>query len=109
MPFEIAPQVEAPAKVGEFQKYADALLAGCAVTRQIYGEAFDGHGGACAMGALFVGLGWSAPDGVIKALGAPGIGAMYSAYIKRYGNTPWEDNDFHKLTRERIAARIAAL
>lgn len=104
MPFEIAPKTKT-----RYQRHVDALLLGCLVTTQISGAAFDLQGGACAIGAIYVGL------GVCDRLGNMGeddpdsrMGEMLGAYFKRYGSTVVDDND-DGMPREQIAARIAAL
>lgn len=117
MPFEIPqqePQVEAPAKVGEFQRFANAMLKGCAVTQPITGKLYDGHGGACAMGALLVGLGHFTVDGGATGLYSPTnegneITRMQRAFVQRHTFGIEFHNDNRLLTREQIAARIAAL
>jgi hypothetical protein len=109
MPFEIAPQ---ETKVGRFQGYADALLLGCEVTRPIRGMMFDGEGGACAIGALMVGIG----DFTSRGMPCERICAVVraredvcGAYRDRYHHSIAMDNDSGRFTREQIAARIAAL
>lgn len=112
MPFEIAPQVEAPAKVGRFQEFADAMLLGCAVTTPVRGTLFDFKGGACALGAVFIGMGLFSSRGTALMGGLTSFGitnSLEQAYREKYGCLPQSDNDSGAFTREQIAARIAAL
>lgn len=114
MPFEISPKfVEAPAKVGEFQDVADAILRGCAATKPLSGDFYgmaDGCLSACVQGAAIIGF-----------VGAPvsrhqlpdEIHARFCdafrAYRRCYGVDSYRQNDSGELTREQIAERIAAL
>jgi hypothetical protein len=113
MPFDVLPQETQT----EFQEFADALLKGCANTKPHYGELFCmGGAGACALGALWTGLGFGydaqyAIEQIVRGDGelASRYNAMHRAYEERYGSAIWADNDRGRFTREQIAARIAAL
>ncbi len=108
MPFDVLPQeVQTETK---FQKFADAMLKGCAITVPIRGLLLDGHGGACAVGALLVGLG--ADPFKLAIISHPLVDQSTDvriAYRKKYMSSIETDNDHHHLSREQIAARIAAL
>jgi hypothetical protein len=108
MPFDVLPQ---ETKIGKFQKFADALLRGCAMTTPISNEYLDGKGGACAVGAMLVGLGEVEildsfiPSDVVGRI----EDGLEGTYRRKYGRYVFEDNDSGEYTREQIAARIAAL
>jgi hypothetical protein len=106
MPFDPAP---IQPKVGEFQEFADAMLRGCAVTTPCTHIMLDGKGGACAIGALYVGVGVYSPRGRLLAVDCHDYRSMGRAYFARYGTRISDDNDSGALTREEIAARIGAL
>jgi hypothetical protein len=108
MPFDPAPR---EVKVGKYQHMADAMLRGCAVTKPITGCLIDGKGGACAMGALSIGLGRRSITGALLAAERvdPIMGEMWRKYFCHYGDMIQSDNDTGRFTREQIAARIAAL
>lgn len=107
MPFDMAPQ---ETKVGKFQKFADAMLKGCAISPPCTRRYYDG-GATCALGAMALGLGFdpSVIDGdvelEIERHLPPGL---TSSYRRKYGNEIWRDNDAG-MSREEIAARIATL
>lgn len=106
MPFEIAPQPE----VQTFQKFADALLRGCAITKPIQGGYFCGPDRACAMGALALGLVGDMNVALdLLYYNESVLSTLRNAYITRYGHGIAADNDSGDFTREQIAARIAAL
>lgn len=106
MPFDPAPR---EVKVGKFQREAEAILRGCAVTTPLCRAMFDGRGGACALGALRVGNGERTTKGnMLRATGEKEQ-EMRVLYWRTYGVTVERDNDTNGLTREQIAARIAAL
>jgi hypothetical protein len=106
MPFDPAPVV----KVGQFQKFADALMRGCQVTYPIMNRCVDGRGGACAIGAVFIGLGMTDAKGLNWDLMNHGYTTpLEDAYYDKYGRMIPSDNDSGRFTREQIAARIAAL
>jgi hypothetical protein len=107
MPFDPAPITKT-----KFQEYAEAMLRGCAVTTQCRGVLIiDGPSGepeaACALGAYAIGMGQVPRQmgEIVKLYG----GEVYRTYANRYGVEIDEDNDRNGLTREEIAARIAAL
>lgn len=108
-------QTEAPARVGRFQYFADAILQGCAVTGPLDDALCDGRGNACALGAYLIGRGIIDPN--TKATTTDDIDRLWSRkeclllneYRERYGADVSADNDSHRFTREQIAARIAAL
>lgn len=106
MPFDVLPQETKT----RFQHFAEAMLRGCAVTRQIAHVFCDGQGGACALGALFVGMGED-PHKRYSVMHPMYHTLIYMrmAYREKYGCSPEDDNDTNGLTREQIAARIAAL
>lgn len=102
MPFDPAPQ---EVKIGRFQQFADALLRGCQMRpRQCVGTFHDGRDASCAVGAL--------SDGMACMTGfylSEDLNELLRTYRLRYGASIMMDNDYHHLTREEIAARIAAL
>jgi len=107
MPFDVLPQ---EAKVGKFQRFADALLRGCKSTSPGRGV-FYFDGAACAVGAMAIGDGTS-PERFNTVAGIGDIGRYWlvmTVYGERYGSSIYEDNDSGNFTREQIAARIAAL
>lgn len=113
MPFEIAPkEVEAPARIGTYQHFVDALLRGCAVTgfcAAPYNK-WASPPEACAMGAIAIGLGVPRNvDAIIERLDEEDLRQMNDAYLLRYGSAIRNDNDSGRFTREQIAERIAAL
>lgn len=102
-------------KIGKYQWAADAILRGCALSGPLKYALCDGQGNACAWGALLIGTGALSPrqkataftDGMRdKNHGEASLGAAYAC---RYDKGIAEDNDYNGLTREQIAARIAAL
>lgn len=95
-------------KVGRFQEFADAMLRGCRDTYPIKGSYFDGKGGACALGAMFLGIGSHDKGGRVRGNAMDTL-PPECAYVHRYGHHIQTDNDSGSLTREEIAARIAAL
>lgn len=109
MPFEI-PQQEPTieTRVGRYQHLADAMLRGCSWTVKAEWCLVDERltwlpfvkPRACALGALILGSGGEQPDDLYT---------MLVEYAKRYGHCIQADNDLYRLTREQIAARIAAL
>lgn len=114
MPFDPAP-VPQETKTSQFQKFAEAMLRGCAITRPTLGgdlaiidKRTGGLSHACAWAAIRVGLygahmkDWYEGDGCLDS-------EMRTAYEHRYGRDyvfEYINGDF---TREQIAARIAAL
>lgn len=108
MPFDMAPQ---ETKVGQFQKYADAMLRGCAATEPstpgVFGDCRVEESGrvirACAYYAMEVGF------GNCRQLGTEEHQHMRRAYRAHYGTDMVDDYEKHGFTREQIAARIAAL
>lgn len=109
MPFDPAP-IQTPAKVGTYQRYADAMLRGCAITKQTKGRYFR-EGASCAIGAMYIGLGLVDPETYDPNDALPDRGPedeVWNAYLLRYGTSIIDDND-SGMTREQIAARIAAL
>ena len=116
MPFEISLGfTKTPARVGRFQRYAEALLRGCELTRPAYGTMYDESfpawlpffkPSACAVGAMHLGLGMADPS---AELADEDERRMRRAYSRVYGNGIMFDNDSGAFTREQIAARIAAL
>jgi hypothetical protein len=116
MPFEIPqPQeVEGPAKVGAFQEVADAVLRGCALTDATPdGSAFylDGERRithACVWTAFFVGRG-ARTSMQLSTMGDEDWQDAAHRYNQRYSGWPVFDYVGGRLTREQIAARIAAL
>src|SRR5690348_17214500 len=112
MPFEISPKfVEVAPRVGRYQHFADAMLRGCTWTKQAFGALLDDRWEwvpfvkpkACAIGAMQLALGHEL--GVFD----PEVFDMIEDYFNAYGATPMGDNDVRQLSREQIAARIAAL
>lgn len=113
MPFEISPKF-VPVKVpGRYKDLADAMRIGIVMTRPAYcvmlRHTFLSRLGitrpeACALGAIFVGAG-AEPE----SLFGNRVVAMEQAYIREYGSAVIEDNDSHRLSREKIADRIEAL
>lgn len=103
MPFDPAPR---EVQVGEFQKYADAMLRGCAVSGPSLCSVLDAKGNSCAAGAIALGLG-------LDLKGSDAFGDWWQrlgvAYHDRYATSIVSDNDRGRFTREQIAARIAAL
>lgn len=115
MPFDVLPQ-ETQTEV-RFQKFADAMLRGCAITRPICGGLYQ-PGKSCAMGAMGIGLlaNWRETDNwlddhnrIFKRVYAKDVGELEAAYWVKYGAPIRADNDSRRFTREQIAARIAAL
>lgn len=114
MPFDPAPrEIAAPAEIRRFQHIADALLRGCAVTHPHQGGLFNGNGGACAMGAILVGLGMARADegrrSCVTGDEVRFFEPIHAAYDAEYDYSIAVDNDSNGLTREQIAARIVAL
>lgn len=108
MPFDMAPQ-ETQTEVGRFQKFADAMLRGCAVTEACVGVNVRREGDtlyACAIGAMHIGLG--VPESEVDRAGMRLTDAE-KFYMRTYGRHVEGDNDSGRFTREQIAARIAAL
>lgn len=107
MPFDPAPQ-PTETKVGRFQHLADAMVRGAAITPLAICARTDGIG-TCAIGAMHLGLG----HGLNERLNWTGLTEeqweMFYAYEHRYGTQLHEDSNLRRLTREQIAARIAAL
>lgn len=103
-------QLEAPARVGEFQDVADAILRGCLVTAPIYDDAFRFAPGtrcvthACVWAAYMVGAGQDLAIGASTR-----FYDVVDLYQMRYGAHPIDDFEINRLPREQIAARIAAL
>jgi hypothetical protein len=113
MPFEISPK-ETGTKVGKFQDVADAILRGCATTKQCRARIATSDGGAvCAVGAMMVGMGLDplsmSPWGGFESPAFLRFCQVENAYNDRYGCAMATDNDDHGFTREQIAARVAAL
>lgn len=127
MPFDIAPQIEAPFKVdflfslptkptptGLYKHFAQALLVGAAVTEPLQGalherrwavaKFFGLRDKACALGAIGVGMGIDSDMRLANV-----TEKLRSAYIARYYTPIDMDNDSERFSREQIAARIAAL
>lgn len=108
MPFEIAqPEV----KVGKFQRFADAMRRGAALTLPAPRQectVTDKTGRVthtCAFYAMQYGL-----YGEDHLYGnTTGAGGMGSAYRAKYGSCVVSDYEVNGLTREAIADRIAAL
>lgn len=106
MPFDVLPQ-ETQTEVGRFQKYAEAMLRGCAVTAPLSGLYVKGDT-ACAIGAMWIGLGYingrdNCSEWDMRTRD------VQRAYVTKYGTVIQDDNDERTFTREQIAARIAAL
>lgn len=112
MPFDMAPQ---ETKVGKFQDVADAILRGCGIhKRQAVGIIYDADEKAtCVMGAAFIGLGYDVTRSVYMEHWDTQIGKrlqkLMENYKAAYGAIPQVDNNNRGMTREQIAARIAAL
>lgn len=125
MPFEISPSfvssnitVVATKGANEahhpWALYAEAMLRGCKTTKQAFGEMykrgfpipmfwFDTEPKACALGAMNIGLGRH------PLANCTDTNYLRHAYSNRYGTDIICDNDLYCMTREQIAARIAAL
>lgn len=106
MPFEI-PQIDAPVRVGRFQKFADAMLRGCAITKPAPGMlavAYEPNSNiathACAWYAIKLGGGGVHTTEYFE---------MASSYCRAYGANYIEHYICGAATREQIAQRIAAL
>lgn len=114
MPFEISPEFKPQiVKLPRFQVFADALLAGCKMTKPLQGRLYSasrlpwGKPRACALGALLVGLGRvPCPENLH---GDEELSAMARAYHRAYDRFIEMDNDEFGFAREHIAERIAAL
>lgn len=116
MPFDpIKPETVA---IPRFQKVADAILIGCSLTDPSDGDVYEinyegGRHRACVWSAMHVGF-----SGIeFITTGTPPaqkedrdlMWSMDEAYEKRYGHRFIWDFIEKRLTREQIAARIAAL
>lgn len=103
MPFD-----PAPAKVGQYQRFADLMLRGCVIRPiQCKERYWEGSLSACALGAI--GAAMFEEGSANKVTWGDTTEEMEVAYCLRYGCSIPTDNDDHGLTREQIAARIAAL
>lgn len=102
MPFEI-PQIDAPVRIGQFQKFADAMLRGCAMTLPTVSDelvSYNNQGQvthACAYYAIY--LGGEEPNNEDLSM----------AYRKKYGGSYVNHFIFGRVSREAIAERIASL
>lgn len=104
--------VAAPIEVTTTIRPSEAIRLGCLTTRQNFGN-LGGHGTACAMGAMWLGIG--AWDGVWRGsvdvvLSEPYVASLTGLNCPLgcdsadyYLITPAHLNDDHDWTRERIA------
>lgn len=95
-------------KVTQFADLADAMLLGCKLSKQGFDVYFarnpTGEITACALGAMFLGLGYTLED----FYSFPS-GKVEQRYLDHYGISIARDNDTKLHTREQIAERIRAL
>lgn len=114
MPFDPAPrEVEAPAKAARFQRWADALMRGASTTL----PSITRSSGQYDLGLCRVSDGERRTHTCAYYAMAEGFGKywpgdereMRAAYRARYGSDFVDDYEDHGVTREQIAARIAAL
>lgn len=115
MPFEI-PQQEPQVEVSQFEKFAEAMLRGCAVTKPCKDVLINGHLETCALGAACIGFGM-APEqmrsvfikGDVWGDHEDDMETVDLVYEDRYGCSITDDNDTGRFTREQIAERVRAL